>query len=356
MSALAVRLAGRRGGFSLEAAFEVPAGGVTALFGPSGSGKTSLLRAIAGLDRLAGRCALGEAVWQDEGRFLPPHRRAVGYVFQEASLFAHLDVRQNLVFAERRAPAGGALIGFEEAVAMFGIAPLLGRRPGGLSGGERQRVALARVLLSQPEVLLLDEPLSALDQPARDEILPYFEMLKHRVALPVLLVTHDLADLERLADRVVVLEAGRVVGSGALNDVLVGESALTRRRDAAAVLPGRIRGFTADGLSEIAVAGEVLLVAGRAGQAGDAVRVRIAARDVSLAVERPSQTTILNILRAEIAAVAPIGEAEVLVTLTLGGERLMARVTRRSAHELALAPGREVFAQVKSVSLAAGSG
>ena len=355
MTGLSAAFAGRRGSFELDAAFEAPERGVTALFGPSGSGKTSILRAIAGLERFAGHFWLGSEAWQGPARFLPPHRRAVGYVFQEASLFPHLSVRGNVEYGLSRA-GGPAAISFDAAVDLLGLAPLLGRVPQNLSGGERQRVALARALLSQPRLLLLDEPMSALDAEAKAEIFPYFEALRQSVTLPVLLVTHDIGEVERLADRMVLLREGKVVGSGPLNEMLVSDApGLRRARDAAAVLMGRVVGYDPrDGLTEIDLAGRRLLVAGRAGAGGETVRVRIAARDVSLAVTRPSATTILNVLPATIGAIEAISEAEVLVTLRMENETALARVTRRSARLLNLSPGDEVFAQVKGVSVLTG--
>jgi molybdate transport system ATP-binding protein len=355
VSGLDARFEGKRGAFRLGAAISAPAGVVTALFGPSGAGKTSLLRAIAGLDRLAGFCRLGATVWQDGNTFLPPHRRRIGYVFQEASLFAHLTVRRNLVYGQRRAPDGDAA-GFDEAVGLLGLEPLLARAPAHLSGGERQRVALGRALLSQPELLLLDEPLSGLDRDAKDEILPYLDALLRRVKLPVLLVTHDIAEVERLADRLVLLRDGAVAGSGLLTEMLVGEAFDFRgARDAAAVLAGTIEGFdAADGLSSIAVGAARVLVVGEAGAPGTSVRLRIAARDVSLAVERPSPTSILNVFPVRVLAIEPAGEAEAVATLALGEQRLLARLTRRSVAHLGLKPGGAAFAQVKSVSLLAG--
>jgi len=241
-------------------------------------------------------------------------------------------------------------------VELFGLAPLLTRGPQALSGGERQRVALGRAILSQPKLLLLDEPMSALDQAAKDEILPYFEALHRALTIPVLLVTHDIAEVERLADRMILLKAGQVVASGPLNDLLVGDLAgLRGSRDAASVLMGSVAGYDAsDGLSEIKVGGQLLLVAGRAGAPGDTVRVRIAARDVSLATARPSQTTILNCLEAVIAGIDMAGDADATVSWRLGAETMLARVTRRSLRTLDLRVGQSVFAQVKGVSLVTG--
>ncbi|MEO8883430.1 MAG: molybdenum ABC transporter ATP-binding protein [Devosia sp.] len=357
MNGLSVSFAGRRGGFALDAAFEARGSGVTALFGPSGSGKTSVLRAIAGLDRFEGRCVLGDEVWQDEKTFLPAHRRSVGYVFQEASLFPHLTVRKNLEFGLRRTP-GTPTIGFDEAVALLGLHRLLARAPDTLSGGERQRVALGRALLSQPRLLLLDEPMSALDRDAKDEILPYFEGLRGALSVPVLLVTHDIAEVERLADHLVLMRDGRVMGAGPLSDMLIGGAlGLRTAREAASVLRGRVVGLDADdGLSAIEVAGQKLLIAAWAGAPGAVVRVRIAARDVSLAAEKPSATTIINVLAVTIVAIEPASEAEAIVTLRLGVETMLARVTLRSVRQLGFQPGQAVFAQVKGVSLMAGPG
>jgi molybdate transport system ATP-binding protein len=354
---LAARFVGTRGGFRLDVTLAAEAGRVTALFGHSGSGKTSVLRAIAGLERFAGACRLDGEVWQDESLYRPAHQRAVGYVFQEPSLFPHLNVRQNLGFGLRRS-SDAALIDFDGAVALLGLGPMLGRAPHTLSGGERQRVALGRALLSQPKLLLLDEPMSALDRGAKDEILPYFEALNRTLSIPMLLVTHDIAEVERLADTVVLLEAGRVVATGPLNDMLISEAlGLRRGREAAAVLAGRVVGYDAvDGLSDVDAGGHRLSVAGHAGAVGAAVRVRVAARDVSLSVTRPSVTTILNVVPVTIVAIEPVSEAEVLATLRLGGATLLARLTRRSQRQLGLAAGQEVFAQVKSVSLLTGPG
>jgi molybdate transport system ATP-binding protein len=209
MSTVAFQLAGRFGDFVLDCAAEVPAAGVTAVVGPSGSGKTTLLRCLAGLARAEGRVRVAGAVWQDAGVFLAPHRRGVGYVFQEPSLLPHLTVRQNLDFAAKRAPAGEGPR-FAEVVEMLGVERLLARRPDRLSGGERQRAAIARALLAKPALLLMDEPLSSLDAGSKAEVLPYIEALHRRLALPVIYVSHDAAEVARLADRVVTMRDGRL--------------------------------------------------------------------------------------------------------------------------------------------------
>ncbi|WP_279477779.1 molybdenum ABC transporter ATP-binding protein [Aureimonas sp. SK2] len=358
---IAAAFQGRLGGFSLDAAFHAPMRGVTALFGPSGCGKTTILRCVAGLQRLDGVLRIGGEVWQEGGTFLAPHRRPVGYVFQEASLFAHRSVRGNLLYGFERATRGASgppAIGFDEVCDLLGLDRLIDRSPRHLSGGERQRVSLGRALLSQPRLLLMDEPLSALDAMAKAEILPYFERLHARLDLPILLVTHDIAEVERLADRLVLLRAGRVEAEGPLNDLLTDPALpFARTRGTAAVLVARVLGKEpGDGLLRLDLDGQAVLVAGVSPEAGTAVRLRVAASDVSLTLDRPSRSTILNVLAARIVTVAEAGEAEVAVSLALrdgAGQRLQARITRRSLDALALAPGMDVFAQIKGASLSA---
>ncbi|MBK5933144.1 molybdenum ABC transporter ATP-binding protein, partial [Rhodovulum imhoffii] len=257
---------GRLGGFMLDAAFAVPGQGITALFGPSGCGKTTVLRAIAGLLRMPeGRLRINGDIWQERRRFVPPHRRAVGYVFQEASLFPHLSVEANLRFGLRR--SGTTRIGMEEVVDLLGIAPLFDRPSRMLSGGERQRVAIGRALLSQPGLLLMDEPLSALDRFSKDEILPYLERLHAALSIPVLYVSHDIAEVERLADTLVLMEQGRVRAAGPIPDLLADPALpLLHMPQPAVVIDGKVvRTDPGYGLSEIAVPGGVLVVAGGLG-------------------------------------------------------------------------------------------
>ena len=361
---LHARFAGRRGGFDLDVAFEAPARGVTGLFGPSGCGKTSVLRAAAGLTRLGGRCALGEEIWQDETRFVPTHRRPIGYVFQEASLFPHLSARGNLLFGAPKggAPKGGAPKGggaaFDEIVALLGLGALLERAPQALSGGERQRVALGRALLSQPRLLLLDEPMSALDAAAKAEILPFLERLLETMAIPALYVSHDIAEIERLADHLVLMRAGRIVASGPLDEVQSDPaSPLASAREAAVSLSARVAQADAgDGLMTLAAAGAEFLTPRAPGaQAGDRLRLRIAAGDVSLARSAARDATILNAPPARIVSATPLNAAETLVVLRLGeageGARVLARVTHRSWARLGFAPGERVHAQIKGVAL-----
>lgn len=348
---------GSLGGFSLDAAFTVPARGVTGLFGPSGSGKTSVLRCIAGLQRVAdGRCVVDGDVWQDAATFRPTHRRPISYVFQEASLFPHLSVRRNLLFGAPKA-AGERRIAFDEVVEMFGIAPLLERAPANLSGGERQRVAIGRALLSQPSLLLMDEPLSALDRQTKDEILPFLERLHDTLSLPVLYVSHDMAEIERLADHLVLIDEGRVVASGPLAELQSDPALpLAAARDAAVGLDAVVDSWDEDyGLLSLTVEGATFRVPAVERRRGSRVRLRIAAGDVSLTRGQNPESTILNVLPARIVQTRRNGN-EMILVLGLGsdgtGARLLARVTRLSWERLKLSEGERVDAQVKSVALA----
>jgi molybdate transport system ATP-binding protein len=341
--------------FTLDVDLGFPATGVSALFGPSGSGKTTLLRCVAGLERAsAGEIRFQGALWQSARHFVPAHKRPVGYVFQEASLFSHLSVRGNLDYASRRAPKGEQRIAHEQATELLGIGHLLSRHPGQLSGGERQRVAIARALLIQPRLLLMDEPLAALDMARKREILPYLERLKRELDIPVIYVSHALDEVARLADHLVIMDNGRALASGGLTETLSGlDFPLPLGEDTGVVLEGHIA--DRDRRWQLALLhfdGGELWLRDTGFTANARVRVRILARDVSLAVERPRATSILNTLPATVVALSEDHEAgQVLVQLRVGACRLLARVTRRSAHALALAPGLPLWAQVKSVAL-----
>jgi len=351
---LSVALRHGFGAFALDVAFDAPAG-VTALFGRSGSGKTTVVNAVAGLLRPdAGRIVAGGEVLLDTaaGLVLPPHRRRVGYVFQEARLFPHLSVRQNLLYG-RRFHGGGAA--FEEVVDLLGIAGLLGRRPGALSGGEKQRVAIGRALLSDPRILLMDEPLAALDEARKAEILPWLERLRDGAGVPILYVSHSLPEVARLATTVVVMDAGRVLRAGPVAEVL-GDPALAAPmglREAGSVLAARVVAEEADGLVRLdAAAGPLWLPKGAGMAVGQVLRVRIAAQDVILSRDRPAGLSALNILPGVVTAVRMGDGPGAMVQLSVGGEALLARVTRRSAEALGIAEGVTVFAVVKTVSVA----
>jgi molybdate transport system ATP-binding protein len=361
--AIRARFRGAFGKFVLDAAFAAPARGVTALFGPSGCGKTAILRCIAGLNRVAdGYFSVGGDVWQaPDSVFVPTYKRPLGYVFQEACLFQHLSVRKNLLFgAPKEKSSHGPRVDFDEVVDLLGLRTLLDRSPRHLSGGERQRVGIGRALLSQPKLLLMDEPLSALDRGAKAEILPFIEKLRDRFALPIVYISHDIGEVERLADHIVLIDRGRVVGAGALEDVQGDPaSSLAHSREAAVSLKGVVEAIDPTfGLMTVAVAGGRLVAPAPGASVGEARRVHILASAVSLAHEKPGRSSILNVLPARVVAMNPLDAVEVVAAVSLGenggGARLLARMTRKSWQELAFAPGQRVFAQVKSVSLDAG--
>jgi molybdate transport system ATP-binding protein len=354
------RFRGTVGKFALDASFEAPAPGLTALFGPSGCGKTTVLRAAAGLLRLAdGYFSIGDEVWQDASAFRPPHRRAIGFVFQEASLFAHMSVRRNLLYGYRRASASGAetKIQFDEVANLLGIEHLLERLPLHLSGGERQRVALGRALLSQPKLLLMDEPLSALDRTTKEEILPYLERIHASLAIPVLYVSHDVAEVERLADHIVLLDRGQVVASGPLRDIQNNPaSPLARLPEAGVSLDCKILEQQSDyGLTKLVVNGGTLLVPAVEGAIGERRRARIVASDVSLAGGAAGASTILNSLHGRVLSAEREGLYQVNVSIGLGadgtGDRILAHITRMSWDTLKLSEGSQIIAQIKSIAL-----
>ena len=350
-----VRLKGELGQFSLDVQFQAPMAGVTALFGPSGCGKTTVLRSMAGLQKIPGHIIIGSEQWQTEHKFVPPHKRPVGYVFQEASLFPHLSVHENLCYGLRRVKSGQRFIAEDEVIALLGLDDLIDRRPEHLSGGERQRVSIGRALLSQPRLLLMDEPLSALDKSAKDEILPYFERLSNHLSLPIILVSHDLSEVERLADYLVALRQGKVMSSTTLSAALIDpQLPFSQSHDSAAILPGTIEQIYEDGIVAVDVFGQTILCPGPILDSGAKVRMRIAARDVSLVKKKPEHSSILNFLSARVTGFQTLSPAELNVHLSLLAQpefNFMARITKRSATVLALQRGDHVIAQIKSVSL-----
>ncbi|RZI78465.1 MAG: molybdenum ABC transporter ATP-binding protein [Variovorax sp.] len=341
-------------GFSLDVDLALPGRGVTALSGPSGCGKTTCLRAIAGLQCAAGnRVQINGAIWQDGEVFVPTHRRAIGYVFQETRLFAHLDVRRNLEFGMRRVPAASRRVSLEQAIELLGIGALMGRRTQTLSGGERQRVGMARALATSPDLLLMDEPLASLDAERKREVLPYLERLHGELAIPVLYVTHAPDEIARLADHLVLLDAGRVVAAGPAATLMTQlDLPLAHGDTAGAVVQAIVTGHEpAWHLTQVSFPGGGLSLPHRGTQVGQAVRVRIQARDVSLTLHRQTDTSVLNILPATVTELADDSPGQVMVGLDLGGTRILARITRKSADALQLVPGTPVHAQVKGVAI-----
>ena len=344
------------GTFRFSAAFEAPDQGLLALFGRSGAGKTTLINLLAGLARPdVGRIVLDDLTLFDSARGidLRPERRRIGYVFQEGRLFPHMDVRTNLLFGRRRAPAEADAVALEEIVALLGIGHLLRRRPGSLSGGEKQRVAIGRALLANPRLLLLDEPLAALDNERKAEILPYIERLRDEINLPIVYVSHDAAEILRLADQVLLLEQGGIIAAGPVAEVFSRPELqrLVGAGESGAVVTARLEAHDeTDGLSHLKFANQRLIVPRLAAAPGSELRLRIRARDVSLALARPQQLSIQNVLPARIPAIQPIDDAHVDIELDAGA-LLRARVTNRAVRDLSLAVGLPVFALVKAVSV-----
>jgi molybdate transport system ATP-binding protein len=340
-------------GFALGVDLDLPARGVTALFGPSGCGKTTLLRCIAGLERGSGRLEVNGETWQDDATFLPTHLRPLGYVFQDARLFAHLTVSGNLDYGMRRVASADSSRR-SAVIDLLALGPLLERLPERLSGGEQQRVAIARALLTAPRLLLLDEPLAALDHARKQEFLPWLERLRDELDIPVLYVSHAAEEVARLADHIVVMAAGRAVAQGPLAETLARVDLPIRLgEDAGAVFAATVAERDAEWhLARVEFDGGELWVKDSGVPVGRRVRVRILARDVSIANSHHDDVSILNLLPAVVVAHA--GEdhpSAVLLQLRIGATMLLARLTRRSAQRLDLAPGREVWVQIKAVTL-----
>ena len=355
---LNVRLA--RDDFTLAVDLSLPGRGISVLFGPSGSGKTSCLRVLAGLeDRARGTIVVDGQTWQDSraGVFLPTHRRALGYVFQEASLFDHLTVEGNLRFGFDRTPADERRHDWRHGLDLLGIGHLLNRRPHELSGGERQRVAIARALATSPRLLLMDEPLAALDAARKAEILPWLEQLHEALDVPVVYVTHSLDEVARLADHLVLLEQGRVRAQGPVIDLMArADLPLAHGDGAGALIEAVTCGLqSTSGLCELRFDGGTLLLPQTRSvplPERTPVRVRIQARDVSLSLVAPEQTSVLNILPATVTDISDDGPGQVLVGLRVGQEaRLLSRISRLSCERLGVAPGLAVYAQIKGVAM-----
>jgi molybdate transport system ATP-binding protein len=366
--------------FVLDVDLALPAKGVTVLYGQSGSGKTTLLRCLAGLVHAPGGVlSVDGEQWQGDELFVPTHKRPIGYVFQEPSLFEHLTVEGNLNYAQKRvdlADPSDSVLSSNEVIELLGIENLMQRKPNQLSGGEKQRVAIARALFSQPELLLMDEPLASLDTQRKREILPYLEKLRLELKIPIVYVTHSIDELSRLADWVVVLDQGRVVANGSLADVLTALDSPMQLDDAGVVLETTIRSREAQwALMRVSFIGGELLLADNGRAEGETLRVRVDARDVSLTLSQHTDTSILNALPATVIEIsACLSQGAVLVKLGLGhqsiaaldeskvideqseasrdsSEMLLSRITRRSADYLELAVGSQVWAQIKSVAV-----
>jgi len=353
---LQIRYQLQRDAFALDVDFTLPTKGISALFGPSGCGKTTCLRCIAGLEKpQQGRLKLGQHIWQDsaESHFLPAHRRAVGYVFQDAALFPHLDVQANLLYGYKRLRDKTAQIKPDAIIELLGLPALLNRSVENLSGGERQRVAIGRALLGNPDLLLMDEPLSALDASSKAEIMPYLEQLHRELSIPVLYVSHSADEVARLADHLVLLDNGKVQAQGQTSEIFTRlDLTLAQRPEASAIIEAQVESHEHEfALTRLAFNDQHISLPVLALDEGQPVRIIIHARDVSLALEHNPNTSILNILQAEVEAISEINAAQMLVRLNAGGQKLLSRITRKSASMLEIKPGQRLYAQVKSVSL-----
>ncbi len=345
-----------RGSFSLEAAFELPTPGVVALFGRSGSGKSTLVNIIAGLlPADAGRVALDDSVMLDTERRIdvPPEKRRIGYVFQDARLFPHLNVAANLAYGERRAPAP-RYVTLDTVAGLLDLGALMNRRTQQLSGGEKQRVAIGRALLSQPKLLLLDEPLASLDAARREEVLPYLELLRDQLAVPMVYVSHNFDEVLRLATYVVLMEAGSVLGQGGIGDMSLNPNlrSIIGADSVGAIVDGTVLGVEpSSGLMRVAVGRGELKVQPLNVAAGARLRVQLLARDLIVATEKPQHLSVRNMLAGVITSVTGDDADSELVAIDIGGTLIMARVTPAAVRELSLAPGLPVWTLVKAVSL-----
>lgn len=340
--------------FRLQVDLTLPGNGITAIFGHSGCGKTTLLRCIAGLLKAEGLIHINHQDWQNKRLFMPSHKRPLGYVFQEASLFAHLSVEKNLLYAEKRSDQSRTQHRRSQLLELLALQPLLQRMPQQLSGGERQRVAIARALLIQPQILLMDEPLASLDSDRKQEILPYLLKLKNELDIPIIYVSHDADEVARLADYLVVMENGCVVSQGPLAQSLNQlNPAIELGEDTGSIIDARIS--TKDEqwlLAKVSFNGAELWLKDDNSAIGEPVRIRILARDVSIALDKNTNTSITNLLPATVVAIEEDDQqAMALVKLNIHDTEILARLTRRSIHQLQLTTGSEVWAQIKSAAL-----
>jgi molybdate transport system ATP-binding protein len=345
----------RLGAFHLDVRFTADAP-IVGLFGRSGAGKTSIVNAIAGIGKPSrGSIRINDDVLFDSasGIDLPPERRRIGYVFQDALLFPHLTVESNLRYGQRHRVAAERFIEWQQVVELLGLQAFLDRKPRTLSGGEKQRVAIGRALLAQPRILLMDEPLAALDVPRKIEILDYIERLRDELSIPIVYVSHSVAEVTRLADTVVVLSDGKCLAVGDVDEVMgrLDLGAATDRYESGSLIEARVESHdTADRLTTLSFDGGQLHVPKLDAAVGERVRARIRSRDVSLALRRPEGISILNVLPGRVASIGQETGSVVEVQVSVGSAKVNAKVTRRSVQQLNIHAGQEIFALVKAVS------
>ena len=341
-----------RNGFEFDVDIKIPSRGVTTIFGPSGCGKTTLLRVVAGLEHHAGgHLKVNGEIWQDKEVFVQPHKRAAGYVFQEASLFPHLNVRENLAYGVNRGLGVGDMETLQQAIKLLDIGKLLDRNIGQLSGGETQRVAIARALAMKPKVLLMDEPLSALDNKRKKEIMPYLNKLHSELEIPLIYVSHSVEEVSQLSDHVILMDEGKVVEQGDISNMLhVLEGSNNNANEANTIMEGRVTEHE-DGLTGIKFPIGKLYVAKNTMEIGVGARLRVMAKDVSISLNHHEDTSIINITKVVIDDINSINESCVLVKLVRGSDYLLALITKRSVKKLKLCVGMEVYAQIKGASL-----
>lgn len=340
----------------LNFTFDIAAEGITAVFGVSGCGKTSLLRALAGLDRHSGsKLQMNNEIWQDDNIFVAPHQRGIGYVFQESSLFDHLSVQGNIEYAYKRTTETARRFSPEKIIRLLGLQDLLTRKPALLSGGERQRVAIARALAASPKILLMDEPLSSLDQARKDELLPYIESLNKEMGVPIIYVSHSSEEIARLADQLILIEDGLVKASGPINELLTrADLSLAHRRQAESIILAEAEKYDeVFQLNYLRSDFGSFLVSGKKIQLGKKIRLRLPAQDISLTLEAQKDTSILNIFPATIDELYPEDNAQITVRLLINKTPVLARITLKSADNLDLQKGKTIFAQIKSVAVLA---
>jgi molybdate transport system ATP-binding protein len=340
--------------FVLDVDLTLPDKGVSVIFGPSGCGKTTFLRSISGLEHSPeGYLRVGDSVWQDSQQFVPTHKRPLAYVFQEASLFAHLDVQANLEYGMKRVPKADRKVSLETAVELLGIGALLKRKANQLSGGERQRVSIARALAVSPELLLMDEPLASLNLERKQEIMQYLQSLHNELDIPIIYVSHSLGEVARLADHMVLLDDGRVTASGNVTELFSRlDLPIAQSHKAAAFIQATVAEHDeAFGLTYLDFAGGRLSVLQSNLAIGSTVKLRIVARDVSLTLKHQTETSILNIFPVIVDEIISENHSQVMVKLMANDVPILSRLSLKSATVMDLKPGKQVYAQVKTVAL-----